>query len=865
MRVAQVLAELRLNPDFMRQVVAWEQLPARPVRFGPWPDLHPQLQAALHQQGIEQLFTHQSAAVTAALAGRPVVVATGVASGKSLCYTLPVLHHLSTQPGSRALYLFPTKALAQDQLAAQQALIAAGDLPVSAHIYDGDTPRQQRRLARQGSGVLITNPDMLHAGILPYHPQWRALFSRLAYVVIDEIHAYRGIFGSHVANVLRRLQRLCAFYGSRPQFICCSATIANPQEQAERLTGVAPFTLVDEAHNGAPQGEKALILYNPPLVDEALGLRQSLFLTTMDAAAAFLQADVPTVVFGRSRQGVELLLGYVRDRLATQWGEAEAQARLAGYRGGYLPLERRAIETGLRAGRIQGVIATNALELGVDIGALDAAILAGYPGSIAGFWQQLGRAGRRSDLSVGMLIASNGPLDQYLCRHPRYLLGRTPEHALINPDNPRLVAAHLGCAAYELPFEPGEVWGALGPLDDRLAGLVQQGQLHHAGRRYHWIGDKTPQHSFSLRTSDSNPVVVQAWATPDAAPVVIAQVDHASAPLMVHSGAIYTHQGETYLIETFDWEGRLAAARPAAVDYYTRASVSSNLRHLIPGRELSDGELRHACGEVALVTQVTGFRKVRRYTHETLGYGALDLPPLTLETTGYWMTLAAPLTERLFEAGILLRPNDYGPNWTSQRRLALQRDRYRCRTCGLDGAAEGALLHVHHVRPFREYGYVRGENEAYQQANQLDNLVTLCPACHRQAESAVQQRSALAGLAYVVHNLAPLFVMCDPSDIQVLAEARSPLTGAPTLVIYEQIPAGVGLSERLFELRRELLAAALELVQDCACREGCPACVGPPGEVGGDVKATTHLLLHLLNQQLTPAALMQPAAGRVEP
>ncbi len=468
-------------------------------------------------------------------------------------------------------------------------------------------------------------------------------------------------------------------------------------------------------------------------------------------------------------------------------------------------------------------------------------------------------ARRRAGLAAGLFIAGNSPLEQYLCRHPHYLLGRTPEHALINPDNPRLVAAHLGCAAYELPFSPTEPWGTLGPVDDLLAELAQSGQLHGSGRGYHWIGDRTPQHTFSLRTSDSDPVVVQAWAAPDAAPAVIAQVDYASAPLMVHAGAIYTHQGETYLVETFDWDGRLAAARPVEVDYYTRASVNNALRRLTPVRAASTGDLDHAYGDVALVTQVTGFRKIRRYTHETLGYGALDLPPLALETTGYWMTLAEPLIERLIEAGILLRPNDYGPNWPTQRQLALERDGYRCRTCKLDGRLAGVTLHVHHVRPFREYGYVRAENEAYRQANQLDNLVTLCPRCHSQAESAVQQRSALAGLAYVLGQLAPLFVMCAPSDLQVIAETRSPLTNAPTLVIYEQIPAGVGLSERLFELRHAVLAAALELVQDCACREGCPACVGPPGEIGADVKATTHLLLQILNQQmaLTDAAVAQ--------
>ena len=849
MSVREVLNRLRLNRDFMAQTAAWERLPARSARWGAWPVLDARLRSALTQQGIKALFSHQVMAVEAALAGQPVVVATGTASGKTLCYALPVLQRLLEKPGSRALYISPTKALAQDQLAAQRGLLEAGGLPLEAHSYDGDTSQALRRAARLGGGMVITNPDMLHAGILPYHTQWRTLFGRLEYVVLDEIHAYRGIFGSHVANVLRRLQRICEFYGSRPQFICCSATIANPREHAERLTGVGPFTLVDEQHNGAPQGEKHFILYNPPLIDEELGLRQSLFLAAMDGATAFLQEDVPTVVFARSRQGVELLLGYVREALEARELTTQAEA-VAGYRGGYLPLERRAIEAGLRDGSLRGVVATNALELGVDIGSLAAAVLVGYPGTVAATWQQAGRVGRREGESAALLIAGNTPLDQYLCRHPGYLFGRSPEHALTNPDNPHVVAGHVACAAYEIPFAQGEPWGDLGPVDDLLEALRQTGQLHATGKRYYWIGQGTPQHTFSLRAAGGEQVIIQTSGAN--APQVIATLDRPGASRLAHEGAIYSHQGETFLIERLDWEAGLATARPVEVDYYTRARVSSDVQRLTAAQMLTVGDVAHAHGEALVTTRATGYRQIKRYTQETLGYGLIDLPPLELETTAYWLVLQEPLTEQLFEAGILLRPNEYGPNWAEQRRRALERDGYRCRTCGLDGEATKTPLHVHHVRPFREYGYRPGENERYRTANQLDNLVTLCPSCHRQAEAAVRQRSALAGLAYILGNLAPLFLMCDPTDIEVSAETRHPLTAAPTLIIYEQIPAGVGLAERLFSLRRELLAAALELAQSCDCRDGCPACVGPPGEIGPETKAVTQQLLRMLRPQISP-------------
>jgi DEAD/DEAH box helicase domain-containing protein len=500
------------------------------------------------------------------------------------------------------------------------------------------------------------------------------------------------------------------------------------------------------------------------------------------------------------------------------------------------------------------VVATNALELGIDIGELDAAVLTGYPGSIASTWQQIGRAGRRAAQSAAIMIASNNPLDQYICGHPRYLFGQSPEHALTNPDNLRIMVGHLQCAAYELPFRRGERYGSE-PIEPLLDALEAEGILHQTRDQFHYVGEGSPATAVSLRTSGADNIIVHDLGEDlDVSKTrAIGEVDMERAATVVHEGAIYMHLAKTYLVEKLDWEGRIAYVRPVDVDYYTRASVGSTIRELNPEEEdfstqrrkeakgakeeddqltidnsqLTIDNLYRAWGDVTIVSQATGYRRIKRYTHETLGFGAIDLPEMTLETMGYWLIFGEAMTEELYDAGVLLRPNDYGPNWRQQREKALERDGYRCRMCGASG--DEITLHVHHKRPFREFSYVKGVNENYLDANKLENLVTLCPSCHRQAEEGQQTRSALGGLAYVLGNLAPLYLMCDPSDIQVSAESRSPLTQAPTVVIYERVAAGVGFSQRLYELHDTLLAAALELVSDCRCRDGCPACVGPPG------------------------------------
>jgi DEAD/DEAH box helicase domain-containing protein len=588
---------------------------------------------------------------------------------------------------------------------------------------------RRRGNGRRGDEVrlLITNPDMLHAGILPHHRAGRPS-SRLRWIVIDELHVYRGVFGSNVANVLRRLRRLCRFYGSEPRFILTSATIANPKEHAERLIE-APVRLVPPDLDGSPRAEKHVLIYNPPVIDPALGIRRAYTLETTRIAGRFLAGDVQTVVFARARLTTEVILGYLRDAVRQDGGDPAA---VRGYRGGYLPLERREIEHGLRDGSVRGVVATNALELGVDIGQMGAALIAGYPGTIAGIWQQAGRAGRRSEASVALLIASGAPLDQFIALHPAFLFDTPHEQALIHPDNLAIVARHLRCAAFELPFGDGEPFGTYPETQALLSMMAEEGDLHHSGGAYRWVADEYPAGGVSLRSSGDQPVVIQ--QSRDGKPTVIGEVDRQTAPVLVHEGAVYIHEGRTFLVARLDWENGLAEVTASEVDYYTDAAESVELEILEVFDADEGGALRKAHGRVKLTAQPTSFRMIKRYTHETLGYGAIDLPPREYETTGCWLWIAAETARRLEEEGILLAPNDYGPSWPDASRAARVRDGHHCRQCGAP-ERPGRAHDVHHLRPFREFGYVPGENRNDRQANALDNshAVQYLPSSGRSA------------------------------------------------------------------------------------------------------------------------------------
>lgn len=894
MSVESALEALRLNPRLMRHVARWEHIPARAARHAPFPSaLDDRLAAALRGRGVEALYTHQAAAVEAALRGEHVAVVTPAASGKTLCYNLPVLHRLLTDPRARALYLFPTKALAQDQLAELRNLVEhlkSAPSPFDNSVagityatYDGDTPSGQRAKVRDAARILLSNPDMLHAGILPQHPRWASFFANLRVVVVDEMHVYRGVFGSHVANVLRRLRRICRFYGSTPQFLLASATIANPDELAGRLVE-AQSTIIGPDQDGAPQGEKHLLFYNPPLIDPDLGIRRSSSLESADLAAHFLAHDVQTIVFAQSRLTTELILTYLQEKngAASTQPAARSAPVIRGYRGGYLPTERRAIEKGLREGQVRGVVATNALELGIDIGRLDAAVLSGYPGSIASARQQLGRAGRRQGASVGVLVAGPTALDQYIVTHPTWLLGRSPEHARLNPDNAIILAGHLTCAAAELPIHAPDLRG-LGNLEglaDLLDDLVEAGQLYRSSDRYFWAGEGSPATAISLRSAGAERVMIQ--ASSQNGTEVIGELEREGVPLLLYEGAIYLHEGATYLVEQLDWDGGIAHVRPITVDFYTRPIISekidilstlsaqpqpaaqlpaSNIQLPVSSSQLPVSSIQITWGDVRVVSQATGYRIQRQGTNEVLGFGQVTLPEQVLETQACRLTFSEALIETLKAVGQWLSdPNDYGPNWPAQRDAARARDGYRCLGCG-QPELQGRQHDVHHKAPFRAFvgDPTRREglaaDQAWRVANRLENLVTLCPTCHRRAEIGVRTRTGLGGAAALLTGVAPLFLMCDPRDLGVVAEPLDPDTGLPTITIYEKTPGGVGYAEQLAASMPELLRAALDTVTTCPCTLGCPACVGPILEHEYALDAKT------LAQALLEKAIMLPGNG----
>jgi DEAD/DEAH box helicase domain-containing protein len=757
----QILDTLSADREFQEMVTRWERLPPRPARYAVFPDwLDGRITAALRRRGISELYSHQAAALDSTHAGRHTVVVTPTASGKTLCYNLPVLDAIAKDPSARALYIFPTKALAQDQLAELERVSTDIDIELKTYTYDGDTPPAVRAAIRSAGHVVITNPDMLHTGILPHHTKWVKLFENLRYVVLDELHTYRGVFGSHVANVLRRLRRICEFYGSHPVFICTSATIANPDELARRHVE-DDVVLVDES--GAPRGEKVLVFVNPPVVNRNLGIRRSALLTGRDIAATLLASGVQTISFAKSRVQTELLLTYLRARFPQPQWPADL---VRGYRGGYLPSERRAIERGLRDGSVRGVVSTNALELGIDIGALQAAVLVGYPGTVASTWQQMGRAGRREDLSAAFLVATSSPIDQYIVGHPEYVLDRAPEAGLVNPDNLHVLVQHLKCAAFEIPVEQRERFGTE-DTPGVLAYLGEQGILHEAQNKYHWSDHAFPAEGMSLRTATNDNVVIVDTTGPTSRSIgsehhagsarIIGEVDRFAAQVLLHEQAIYLHESKQFQVERLDWENAKAYVREVKVDYYTDAGLSVRIRVIDEfDRQAGQRGFDIAHGEVLVASLATVFKKLTMYTHENVGWGKIFLPEQELQTTSFWCAL----------------PERVVAGWPKER-----------------------------------------------------------------------VEVALAGLGNLLHGLAPLLLMCDPHDLGLAVEVRSPHTERPTIYLFDMTPGGIGFSERLFRSTSVLFDRAREHLATCGCQTGCPSCVGPAYALGPEVReAVAHLL-----------------------
>lgn len=734
-------------------------LPGREGRFAPLPgDMPPALAEALRSRGIHQLYAHQARAWDATAAGEHVVIATPTASGKSLCYTLPVISAAIRQR-SKALFLFPTKALAQDQVAELLELNQAGDLGVKAFTFDGDTPGDARQAIRLHGDIVVSNPDMLHQAILPHHTKWAQFFENLRYIVIDEVHTYRGVFGSHVANVLRRLQRVCALYGVSPQFILCSATIGNPAEHASALIE-QPVTAITDS--GAPVGEKHVLLWNPPVVNADLGLRASARSQSNRIARTAIRAGLKTLVFAQSRLMVEVLTKYLKDVFDS---DPRKPPRIRAYRGGYLPTERRAAEREMRAGQVDGIVSTSALELGVDIGALDVVVLNGYPGSVAATWQRFGRAGRRQQASLGVLVASSDPLDQYLVRHPEFFQDATPEHARIAADQPLILLDHIRCAAFELPFKDGELFG---PQDATpwLQVLAEEGVLHQEGERFEWIADSYPAIAVSLRSvTDGNFVVVDRT---DGRQTIVAEVDFSAASLTLYEGAIHMIQSVPYQVEKLDWNGRKAFVTRTNVDYYTDAIDYTKLKVLeaFDGSPAGNGSAHH--GEVHVARRVAGYKKIRYYTHENIGYGPVNLPDLELHTTAVWWQLSQRALEQAFD----------------HRQEAL----------------DGFLAAAHALHIVATVAVMAEARDLQKAVGSGDGAWFATPDANGRA----QLRSDFG-------------------------EGEPPMSGpfVPTLYLYDAFPGGVGLSAPLFERREDLVRLARELVHRCDCRGGCPACVGP--------------------------------------
>ncbi len=798
-RVREALDALATRDVDGEVLTAVRYFPAREAQWSGFPAwARGDLVAAYGAKGIRQIYTHQAIAAEAVHAGKNVVVVTPTASGKTLCYNLPILNSILENPDNRALYLFPTKALAQDQLAELYDLNQRLDNRFGVFTYDGDTPADARRAIREKGHVVLTNPDMLHTGILPHHTRWTRLFENLRYIVIDELHTYRGVFGSHLCNVLRRLRRIANFYGSAPQFICCSATIANPGELAARLLETEVEVL---DANGAPAGEKTFVFYNPPVVNRALGIRRSYINETSRVAQEFLKRDLQTMVFSNSRLQTEILLTYLQKANPKPPGNRET---IRGYRGGYLPNERREIEHGLREGRIRGVVTTSALELGIDVGSLDTVVMAGYPGSIAGTWQRAGRAGRRSGSSCAVMVASSAPLDQFIVRHPDYFFGNTPEHAFIQPDNLEILINHLKCAAFELPLAASDRFGEVDLLD-LCARLAEAGYLHLAGDHYHWTHEAYPADTISLRsiTSD-NFIIIDITGGAN----VIGEVDFTSALVFLHEKAIYIHSGEQYHVEHLDFKERKAYVKQADVDYYTDAIRYTQVRVLEVTETSADpapvaNANSHSHGDVLVRSQVVGFKKIKLFTNENIGDGKLELPENEMHTTSYWITLERSLLESL-------------PYSVSERQS------------GMFG-----LLHA------------------------LASVATLLLMCDgRDLGTAIGERPPApeSGTELVgTQHAAPLHHPSRDSD-DVLAPSRlSDVSGSnlreffePNLYLYDAYPGGIGFSEPLFRAHDLLIHKTRELITTCMCDEGCPSCVGPAGDLAPQVKEAAIAILDRL-------------------
>ncbi len=782
--------DILLNHKKIKQNIAYiHEIEGRKGQYAPLPEeLHTEIKSILKKRGVNRLYAHQEQAWQYAREKRHFAVVTPTASGKTLTYNLPVLQEMLEQPDAKAMYLFPTKALSQDQMTEIHTMITLLERDIKVYTFDGDTPSSARKAIRKQGNIVVTNPDMLHQGILPHHTKWMQFFQHLKYVIIDEMHTYRGVFGSHMTNVLRRLQRICNFYRSDPLFIFCSATIANPRQHVEKLLE-KPVEIISES--GAPVSPKAVLFYNPPVVNKELGIRASYISHARTISRTLIQHNIQTILFALSRLNVEVLTKYLKDAFEGNRESLSQLEKIAGYRGGYLPKRRRAIEKGIRSGQIKGVVSTNALELGIDIGNLDVAVLAGYPGTISSTWQQLGRAGRRGKSALGVFVARSHPIDQFLMQHPEYFFSKSPEHARINPDNLMILVDHIKCACFEMPFQRKENFGTVEwqYVKEILKFLQNGGILHQSGDRWYWSEDVYPAVNVNLRRiPEGNFVVVD---TRDKNKV-IAEVDYSSAAMTLYPDAIYMASGQQYIVDELDWDGRKAYVRPTDSDYYTDAIDYTNVK------VLSEDEHRRADptdifkGEVQVVTRVVGFKKIKFYTNENVGYGKINLPDLEMATTAYWFTIPQYIIDT----------------------LAFDR-----------GASIGGILGI--AKALHSVAAIKIMSERHD------------------IHHAVGDKSA----EWFAMNTITERGIYTPATQESPSRRLNPeeLTHfQPTIFLYDNYPGGIGFTPLLFDSHGELLQVSLELLQKCPCNNGCPSCVGPAKEVGKDSKKIALAILQLL-------------------
>lgn len=825
---------IRENITHIKNIVSSQGLPYEFPSF-----FHDDIKSALKSNNITHLYSHQLKAIDCIKLNKNVGVTSGPSSGKSLIYLLPVLNDLLNGDSTTAIFLFPTKALAYDQLQHIRLFIENSNLDNKRkkilaskfNVYDGDTPKELRTNIRRQSQVILTNPDMLHFGILPNHDLWENFMEQLKYLVLDEAHVYNGVFGSHVANVIRRLKRVISLYHRSLLFVCTTATIGNPHDFLSNLIEEdLEFILED----GSPKSDKKIIFYNPPVVNQELGIRKNLHQETLRIVGDFYSNNMQTLVFHRSRKEVEKSLRFLQEN-----NHNSKNFAATGYRSGYLAHDRRKIEEDFRTGRIKTLFSTNALELGVDIGNLQCVILSGYPGSITSTWQQIGRSGRTQNLSFAIFIASSHPIDQFIIKRPEYLLFQNPENALINPNNQSILMDHLINSIAEISLVEGEKFGILSwqiiqPILDQL---VEIGILHKNKNKYSLLLPNNAREPFSLRNINSNSMKLIEIS--DEERKIIGEIDFSSSFWMVHPHAIYLHLGEQYLVEDLNFEDYEVIMKKSSTNYFTEPIMKTTYEVMKLKDQHNLNNLQTKFGQIQVTHQVTGYKEILWETNQKLSNHKLDLPETQIETDAFWFNIPDNIKDRLVNDNLWLNfQNDYGPGWKRYKDLIRKRDDFTCQKCGIH--EDKSAHHVHHIKPYKLF-------ESMELANHPSNLMTLCASCHRIAELQVRVRSGLAGLSYLFRTLSPLFVMCSPNDIGVVTETKNTITGFDnSIIVYDNISYGLGMSHELFSKFPFILQEMLNHVSECGCHNGCPSCVGPISDEGYGGKAETQELLKLL-------------------